>query len=86
MPLIRRKHEPAPEPVAPAPTLVHLLTPKEAADILQVSEFTLERWRRTGDGPPYVRLSSRAIRYRAAELVAFIEAHMTRNTAEGRLQ
>lgn len=78
---------------APPPTAgkasddaARLLTPQEAAKLLQVSAPTLERWRRTGDGPPYVRLSSRAIRYRTTELVAFIEARMTRNTAEGQIQ
>jgi predicted DNA-binding transcriptional regulator AlpA len=79
MPLIRRKPAPEPEPAVVQPS--RLFTPKQAAGLLQVSEFTLERWRRTGDGPPYVRLSARAIRYREVELTAFIEARVTRHTA-----
>ena len=80
MPLTRRKSAPVAEPAAVTP--MRLLTAREAAAILQVSEPTLERWRSTGDGPPYIRLSARAIRYREAELSAFIEARLTRNTAQ----
>lgn len=80
MPLIRRKPTPETEPAAVSPT--RLFTPKQAADLLQVSEFTLERWRRTGEGPPYVRLSARAIRYREGELAGFIEERVTRHTTQ----
>lgn len=40
-----------------------LLTPKEAAAFLQVSEKTLEKWRTTGKGPKFRRLGHRTVRY-----------------------
>ena len=40
-----------------------LLTQREAATLLKLSERTLERWRVAGDGPKFVRLG-RSIRYR----------------------
>lgn len=40
-----------------------LLTPKEAAAFLQVSEKTLEKWRTKGIGPKFRRLGHRTVRY-----------------------
>lgn len=40
-----------------------LLTPKEAAAFLQVSEKTLEKWRTKGTGPKFRRLGHRTVRY-----------------------
>jgi hypothetical protein len=34
-----------------------LLTPPQAADILCVTPRALERWRGTGEGPHYVRVT-----------------------------
>lgn len=45
----------------------------EAAQILSISENTLRRWRWRCTGPPYVRIGSRAIRYKIADLLAFAE-------------
>ncbi len=49
-----------------------LLTPAEAAARLKVSEKTLRRLR--DRGLRYVMLSAGSIRYKAEDLVAFIEA------------
>jgi len=46
-----------------------LLTQREAATLLRLSERTLERWRVAGDGPKQVRLG-RSIRYRLTEIEA----------------
>ena len=43
-----------------------LLTPKEAANFLRVSESWLAKARMRGDGPPYVKLG-RSIRYREGD-------------------
>ena len=52
-----------------------LLQPEEAAKILGVSAGTLGVWRCTKRYPlPYVKLGSRAIRYRLADVMNFIEA------------
>lgn len=54
-------------------TLPQLLTPKEAAALLRVSEKTLEDWRRTGKGPKSYRLEKRAVRYCLADVSAWLE-------------
>jgi hypothetical protein len=40
-----------------------LLTQREAASVLRLSERTLERWRVAGIGPRFIRLPRRSIRY-----------------------
>jgi len=51
-----------------------MLTPKEVAAENKLSEKTLANWRSTGEGPRYVRFGKRAIRYRRADVEAFIAA------------
>jgi hypothetical protein len=60
-----------------------LLTPSQAADILAVKVNVLERWRSTGEGPRFVRLSRKSIRYRAVDLSAFVEGRVVASTAAG---
>ena len=43
------------------------LTTAEVAERFQVSVRTIERWRETGTGPVYIRISNRFYRYRAAD-------------------
>jgi predicted DNA-binding transcriptional regulator AlpA len=45
-----------------------LLTQKEAAAILNLSPRALEGWRMLRKGPVFIRLSNRAVRYRASDL------------------
>ncbi len=72
----------APEKTAPAqaPDGV-LLQPSEVAKRLGVSEHVLERWRGTGEGPKFIRFSSKTLRYRATDLDAFVEARVVSSTA-----
>jgi hypothetical protein len=58
-----------------------LLLQKEAAARLRLSERTLERWRLTGDGPPFVKCGRR-VAYRSADIEAFITAHVRTSTSE----
>jgi len=55
-----------------------LLTPAEAAAILGISKFTLDGWRlsKERESPPHVKLSERTIRYRLADLIAWIETNV----------
>lgn len=53
-----------------------LLTPQVMADRLGVSVKTLERWRLQGEGPPFVRVSRKVIRYRASDLAVFINRQL----------
>ena len=40
-----------------------LLTVEEAASRLKISKHTLNRWRVTGEGPPFVKYGPRLVRY-----------------------
>jgi predicted DNA-binding transcriptional regulator AlpA len=55
-----------------------LLTRAEAAAYLRRSVPTLEAWARDGTGPKVVRMGPRGIRYRLADLRAFIEESSTK--------
>jgi hypothetical protein len=61
-----------------------LLTQAEAAEFLNVQSRTLESWRMRGIGPSFVRYTSRAIRYRPADLLAFLERHEVAPAGDGR--
>jgi excisionase family DNA binding protein len=47
------------------------LTTKQVADLLQVTERTVEKWRERRDGPPYSRLGS-LIRYSRTEVEKWV--------------
>ena len=53
---------------------------KEAASLLGFPEQTLRRWRVRGGGPPYAKIGGR-VRYRHADLAAWIEGRVQKNTA-----
>lgn len=52
-------------------SLPDLLTQNEAANFLKVSHRTLENYRLTGDGPKYVRIGKRLVRYRKSDLLEY---------------
>ena len=58
-----------------------LLAPAAAAAWLQVTPKVLERWRTSGGGPPFVRLSRKIIRYRISDLTAFVDSRVCSSTA-----
>ena len=58
-----------------------LLTQREAARALRLSERTLERLRVTGSGPPYVKTVRRVL-YREADLLEWIAARVRTSTSE----
>jgi predicted DNA-binding transcriptional regulator AlpA len=58
-----------------------LLTGREAAALLRLSERTMERHRVSGTGPRYIALG-RAIRYRRDDLADWIEHAVRRSTSE----
>lgn len=58
-----------------------LLTTKEAARFLGVSEAFLERDRWAGAEIPFVRVGSRAVRYQISELEAFVRSRVRKSTA-----
>ena len=58
-----------------------LLDEGKAAVALDVSPRALQAWRQRGGGPTFVRVSSRCIRYRRRDLVAWAEARLRSSTA-----
>ena len=48
-----------------------LLTSREAAAFLQVSEKLLEKWRTKGTGPKFRRLGHRTVRYLQDDLLSW---------------
>jgi excisionase family DNA binding protein len=59
-----------------------LLTVQQAAARLQISVDTLNRWRITGEGPPFLKYGPRLVRYDEAELEAWGRARTRRSTSE----
>jgi hypothetical protein len=80
---------PAPPANSPPPAVAEtlplasdLLAPPAVADLLQVTTKVLERWRGTGDGPRFVRLTRKTIRYRLGDVEGFIAARVRSSTAD----
>ena len=59
-----------------------LLDEAEAARFLSLTRRTLQAWRLRGLGPPHVRISRRAIRYRVEDLVTYVEGRVRSSTTE----
>jgi predicted DNA-binding transcriptional regulator AlpA len=59
-----------------------LLTPRKAADFLSLSPRWLELKRYHGDGPPFVRISSRCVRYRESDLREWINCRIRTSTSD----
>lgn len=58
--------------VEPLPTTGDLLDEKEAAALLALRVSTLRNWRALRKGPRFVKVGQRLVRYRRADLEAFI--------------
>ncbi len=59
-----------------------LLIEQEVAPILRVSIRTLQKWRVNGKGPPFIRVSARAIRYRRSDLDAWVRDRLRSSTTD----
>jgi excisionase family DNA binding protein len=57
----------------PAPPRRILFTPEQAAEYLQMSSGTLEKWRYQRRGPSFVKVGS-LVRYELTALDAYIDA------------
>jgi excisionase family DNA binding protein len=60
--------------------LDYLLTVEEVAGLLRCSVSSLNKWRLTGGGPPFVRVGSR-VRYRTADLNTYIARRTATSTS-----
>lgn len=59
-----------------------LIAEKAAGDFLDLSNRAMQKMRQTGDGPSFIRISSRCLRYRRTDLRAWAEARMRKSTSD----
>jgi hypothetical protein len=59
-----------------------LIREDEAGDFLDLTARTMQVMRQRGDGPRFVRLSSRCIKYRRIDLRAWSEARLRTSTSD----
>ncbi len=59
-----------------------LLNQRQTAALIGVSERTLECWRCRGSGPPFVKISRRAVRYRRQDIDQWVGERVQRSTSE----
>ena len=59
-----------------------LINEKVAAAFLDVTDRTLQAMRQRGDGPKFVRISSRCIKYRRINLREYSEARLRTSTVD----
>ena len=65
------------------PEYWHALIDEDAAgDFLDVTPRSMQKWRQTGDGPPFVRISSRCIRYTRFKCRNWYEARLRKSTSD----
>lgn len=59
-----------------------LFTESQAAAFLKFTPRALQMWRYRGGGPQFVKISSRAVRYRRRDLLEWVEARLRTSTAD----
>lgn len=59
-----------------------LLTVRETAERLGLGAGTLNNWRVTGEGPPFLKLGGRVL-YDPADLAAWLDERRRKSTGEG---
>ncbi len=59
-----------------------LLSEVQAAALLNFTPRCLQAWRQRGGGPPFVRVSARAIRYRRRDLTLWAAARLHVSTSD----
>ena len=59
-----------------------LLTPIQAADFLSLTPRWLEMKRYHGDGPLFVRVSARCIRYRLSDIEDWVDCRIRTSTSD----
>jgi len=49
-----------------------MMKPEQVAKLLNVTTETLRKWRKTGDGPPFIGITERTFRYPRPSLDAWM--------------
>jgi|TARA_R110000744_G_scaffold77327_2_gene152714 predicted site-specific integrase-resolvase len=62
------------------------LTEVEIAERMQVSPYTVQKWRQDGYGPPYVRLRNNAPRYPEDLFLEWLELQSVTSVTEERIR
>jgi len=62
--------------------LDRLVDERQAAAFLGYTVRALQNWRLRGNGPRFVKVSSRSVRYRRRDLLAWIEERLRSHTSE----
>jgi predicted DNA-binding transcriptional regulator AlpA len=63
--------------------MLAMLTQSECAELLRLSERTLERFRVSGVGPKFVRMG-KSVRYRLCDVEAWLASRVVGSTSEER--
>ena len=64
--------------------LEKLVNERQAAKFLSVSPRALQKWRSSGRGPLFVRISARCIRYRLRDLAKWTADRLRNSTSDVR--
>ena len=59
-----------------------LMTTDDYTRFVGISRVTAERQRMRGDGPPFLKLSKRCVRYRRSDVAAWLEASVRSSTSD----
>lgn len=59
------------------------LDTEASAKFLDVTPRKMEKMRQFGDGPKFVRVSKKCVRYRVKDLIEYQELHLQSNTIQG---
>lgn len=59
-----------------------LIAEKPAAAFLNVTPRKMQHWRQQGDGPPYIRLSARSVKYTRGRLKKYADERLRISTAD----
>lgn len=59
-----------------------LFNEKQASEFLQLKPQTLQGWRQKGDGPPFVKIGGRYVRYRYCDLIQWINDSIRHSTSD----
>jgi len=70
------------EPTGAALPEAVLLTTEQAAARMGYAPKTLAEWRQTGEGPVFVRVSARSVRYRIEDLDRWAEERLRSSTSD----
>ncbi|GAB3599411.1 helix-turn-helix transcriptional regulator [Microbacterium tumbae] len=58
-----------------------LLSPREAADLLGISERQLTLMRFNGRGPVHIKVSHKAVRYRESDVTEWVESRVRQQSS-----